>query len=473
VLERHFAQRVSRNASLQALLHRAFPEGLQTPVSKRTLFTVLRIEEQTLELRAWALLDGNDDGWVTLEELLTALARAAAGQPLRVRQRGAQPAALPAPCDWETAPGALRAQAAFAFALYDLNDNGRLSCDEVCTLCVEVLGCNMRSVDTTLRAVGAVHNGFVTLDGFVAIAQHASNFLYPAFRLQSKLSKHGADAREALTALRELFAAQGSAPSPYKGHRKQSVGYDFGEEGANDGAPSSQQQQQQQQHSGRDCNAGAHHSVDGLPSRSFDDLVRAEEQAMMRHGGHRGGVEAERWEEPAPCSEAVIGAFRAARLGRMGEVEGFLSRGEVAVDAVHEPHRATLLHVAAAHGHRAMCRRLLALGAPLQARDGLGRSAAEVALAYRHWDTATALQATGVSVSPHAELHALRERLAWAQQRRAEQEEQAAGAAEQVEEWDQESPHKPDWMRTGAEVETEAAWQQEETVFRSRTRRHL
>jgi hypothetical protein len=134
-------------------------------------------------------------------------------------------------------------------------------------------------------------------------------------------------------------------------------------------------------------------------------------------------------------------AFRAARLGRTTEVEAAVLREGVPPDAAFEPHRATLLHVAAAHGHRALCRRLLALGAPPRARDALNRTAAEVALAYRHWAAAEALQAAGVPVSPQAAERAADEQRRWrAAQQQADALAYAQAAAQAQAPWPHQQP---------------------------------
>jgi hypothetical protein len=167
----------------------------------------------------------------------------------------------------------------------------------------------------------------------------------------------------------------------------------------------------------------------------------------------------------------VARAFRAARLGRTEEVEAAIVRDGVSADVAFEPHRATLLHVAAAHGHRALCRRLLALGAPPRARDALGRTAAEVALAYRHWAAAEALQAAGVPVSPTAAAHAAAEQQRWRQQQQqsdAAAYAQAAAAAHSP--WPHQPPPPPGWGAPGVPQPAMPLepWQQSPAPPRSR-----
>jgi hypothetical protein len=229
---------------------------------------------------------------------------------------------------------------------------------------------------------------------------HAPNFVYPAFALQEALATAGRSAAAALAALSAFFetAAGGGAAfvvtaapgggwgpqeeTPVRGYNRNHAG----------GAAASQQQAQ-----AHDWSSPASPST---PQR------RADASAPPL--------------SPDVAADIVSRAFRAARLGRTEEVEAALTRGGVSPAAAFEPHRATLLHVAAAHGHRALCRRLLLLGAPPRARDALGRSAAEVALAYRHWDAAELLRIAGVPVSPAAEAHAADDAARW----RAQQAEQ-------------------------------------------------
>jgi hypothetical protein len=147
-------------------------------------------------------------------------------------------------------------------------------------------------------------------------------------------------------------------------------------------------------------------------------------------------------------------AFRAARLGRTEEVEAAVLREGVPPDAAFEPHRATLLHVAAAHGHKALCRRLLALGAPPRARDALNRTAAEVALAYRHWAAAEALQAAGVPVSPQAAERAADEQRRWrAQQQQADALAYAQAAAQAQAPWPHQQPQQQQQACAGAPMQ--------------------
>ncbi len=371
---------------------------------------------------------------VSLEDVLHALARAAAGQPLRSRRApgaphvGAPPPPLP-PAAWhERAPGEggvtqLRADFAFelcasvlcalssAFAFsrfsfilasrsYDLNGDGSISAEEVAELVQRSLAGNARSVNSTLRAIGAVQHGRLSAVTFGLMCSHAPNFVYPAFALQEELVGAGRSAGEALHALHAFWDD---------------------DDGAAYSACSSGSAQHGAQH-------GAQHAAPRARARS--------------PGG--GAASA------PPLSEGVAAdltarAFRAARLGRTADVEAALLHGGVSVGAAFEPHRATLLHVAAAHGHRQLCRRLLLLGAPPRARDALGRTAAEVALAYRHWPCAEQLQAAGVPASPAAQAHAAAEAQAWAERDNgdARDESDAEYEADEQEEWRAEAASAP------------------------------
>jgi hypothetical protein len=252
---------------------------------------------------------------------------------------------------------------------YDLNGDGSINAEEVTQLVTRTLAGNARAVHTTLRAVGATRRGKLRRTSFAEMCAHAPNFVYPAYALQEQLLRGGVGAAAALEALRSLFEGQ---VSPARSDRPA---------GRND-SPSPQR-----------MHAAPPASPPSAPPLS-----------------------------PELRDTLVARAFRAARMGRTADVEAALASGAFTADVAFEPHRATLLHVAAAHGHRGLCRRLLALGAPPRARDALGRSAAEVALAYRHWAVADALRAAGVPVSQQAAADAAAEAAEWEAQRRWEEQ---------------------------------------------------
>ncbi len=409
------------------------------------------MEENTLDSRMWSLLDVDDDGWVSLEDVLVCFSRAASGDTLRPNITA--PAPLRPPCVWENEHDALSRQAAFAFQLYDLNNNGRLSAEEVCTLVTEVIGGNARAVDSTLRAIGAVRAGYVDLQSFQLMALHASNFLYPAFRLQQKLSQLGQGATETIRVLRGFFdaplAEQGRNRQAHAGRVKHPP-FDFGHEEGDPAVPARGR--------GHAHAHAAHPAADwGEPDPlQPDSNTQPRRRASPPRPPHASGMEQNCAQPLSPTPEVVAAAFRAVRLGRCAEVEQLIASGELRIDIAFEPHAATLLHVAAAHGHRSLCRRLLVLGAAPRARDALGRTAAEVALAYRHWDVAAALKAAGVPVSAEVEVHALRERAQWSAQQRAltpprgaQRDDGDDGAAE----WDVgEPPAQREWHQVTGNV---------------------
>ena len=114
-------------------------------------------------------------------------------------------------------------------------------------------------------------------------------------------------------------------------------------------------------------------------------------------------------------------AHRAARLGRAADVAESISSGKVHVDARNHADQ-TLLAVAAANGHKAVCRKLIALGADLDARDARGNTPAAAAAAYNHVELCSWLERKRVYLSgladvdgrelahsrslPHAHMHA-------------------------------------------------------------------
>lgn len=471
-----------RDKSLQQLLLRVFVSGLATPVSKQSLFRVLRLEEDFLENRMFALLDTSHDGFISLEEVLVALARAAAGSTLRktMRMHAGADENLPGPADWEDSTDAVSSQAAFAFQLYDLDGNGELTAREVSVLVSDTMGGNIRAVDANIRAIGAVRNEAVDLNGFNLMAMHASNFLFPAFRLQQRLAQYGKGASASLAALRQFFAQNGlhgdgdgnghggyrqnvapppsrppAMPSPAKRTpaRKPRKEFDFGiEKPAEEQQaqarhvreemprpPPPQPQQQQQAAAKRRPPRNVEDNNQWAPAvnrraAAFEGESIAEQQRALQP--HNDG----RWQAQQPPQapprqetysssddDIVAAAFRAVRLGRAADLEACLNTGYLPIDIVFQPHGATLLHVAAAHGHRSLCKRLLSWGAPRDAVDMLGRTAAEVALAYRHWEVAATLRAAGVPLSPEAEMQSLRERAQWNAQQMVDAEWERGG----------------------------------------------
>ena len=355
---------------------------------------------------------------------------------------------------------------------YDLDGNGSLAAEEVVQLVTRTMGGNARTVNSTLRAIGVLRDGQTStlrrLE-FVLMCEKAPNFMYPAFALQEALVRNGGGAGEALEALRAVLPVRRNSQVLANGaklvrrlsnsmiqtvaRRRSSVTFNFGEEASSPPAPAASPP----------ARVG--------PARPARSAMRgAREASRSRSNSPRAGGGPATSPSPfTPGSAAGLGlgagvaspasssgeglearAFRAARLGRADEVEAAILRGGVSADVAFEPHRATLLHVAAAHGHRALCRRLLGLGAPPRARDALGRTAAEVALAYRHWATAEALQAAGVPVSPTAAAHATAEQQRWRQQQQqsdAAAYAQAAAAAHSP--WPHQPPPPPGWGAAG------------------------
>jgi hypothetical protein len=280
---------------------------------------------------------------------------------------------------------------------------------------------NARAVHSTLRAIGAVQGGRVRRASFTLMCTHAPNFVYPAFALQEALATTGRYAAAALAALQTFFETTAGGGAAFVVNNAPGGGWGPQDETPavqgykrSGGSAASQQQQQQQQ---REWGSPA---TPATPQRRSDHSSgRGGSPTPPPGWGHAAAASAPPL-SPDVAADLVSRAFRAARLGRTEEVEAAVTRGGVSPSAAFEPHRATLLHVAAAHGHRALCRRLLLLGAPPRARDALGRSAAEVALAYRHWEAAELLRNAGVPVSPAADAHAAADAARW----RAQQAEQ-------------------------------------------------
>ncbi len=284
---------------------------------------------------------------------------------------------------------------------------------------------NARTVHSTLRAIGADDQGWLTARGFTLMCTHAPNFMYPAFALQASLVKRGRHAAAALRAL-QVVLLDLHLDAPVARADWEGVG-----------------------------------DTPRTPRGGWED----EDEERPSHAG----ASPPPWQpaaasapplSPAVGAELLARAFRAARLGRTADVEAAITGGGVSPAAAFEPHHATLLHVAAAHGHRALCRRLLLLGAPPRARDALGRSAAEVALAYRHWDTAEQLRAAGVPVSPAADVHAAAEAAAWAASMQREDGRQmvAQEAGSDDEAWRSEQagpPSAPAWAGSGGDADYE------------------
>ncbi len=461
----------------------AFPGGLRESVPKEVLFGALRLEVGVLEDRLYTMLERarplpahgalgpahapwpvqDCTGVVSLEDVLRALACAAAGETLRVTKRVRRanseflpPMPLPASV-WEMHDDVTRSdtlRANFAFDLYDLDGNNSLAADEVTQLVVRTMAGNARAVHSTLRAIGVLRDGLTTKlrrPEFTLMVEKAPNFMYPAFALQEALVRNGGGAADALEAMRRMMGVprrNSSVVDVLSGggevlkrlsdrirtsftavRRRSSVTFNFGAEAA---APTP---------------SPGPRAGPGRPARS---ALRGAREASRTPSPTRSSAATSSSPASAPplspeLRDALLArAFRAARLGRTEEVEAAVLREGVPPDAAFEPHRATLLHVAAAHGHRALCRRLLALGAPPRARDALNRTAAEVALAYRHWAAAEALQAAGVPVSPQAAERAADEQRRWrAAQQQADALAYAQAAAQAQAPWPHQHHQQP------------------------------
>jgi hypothetical protein len=175
----------------------ALPSGLDTPLSKTSFCQALRLEDTVVLARLWGLLDTNEDGFPSVGEVLASLARVAAGQPLRGKH-------IPSAMDWKALPSARDIQLAFAFALYDLDDSGSISLDEVEALMFEQ-GANRAAVKTTIRAVLGGSHRAIDFQAFKAIADRSSNYLFPAWQLQEVLAEKGRLASLAYHTLHAFF----------------------------------------------------------------------------------------------------------------------------------------------------------------------------------------------------------------------------------------------------------------------------
>ena len=211
VLQPHFAERLRGSNGLRQRVLAALPQGLATAISRRALFSTLRLEEdRLLNAHFYRLLDMNGDGFVTLQELLAQLAQVASGRPPLYGSAKRLP--TPGPRDWEQRADALQLQAAFAFRLLDLDDDGRITELELRDLAHNSQGPSTK-VGLAMRAIGGGetghHAGGVTFERFMEFTGSSPNTLFPAFCLQQLLSKRGLGAAASLAALRELFGERG------------------------------------------------------------------------------------------------------------------------------------------------------------------------------------------------------------------------------------------------------------------------
>lgn len=101
--------------------------------------------------------------------------------------------------------------------------------------------------------------------------------------------------------------------------------------------------------------------------------------------------------ELAREAELVTAAVRACRLNRPADLETLVDERGLDVDARDETAGGqTLLMIAAANGNKAVCKRLLLLGASPTRRDHHGRTAIDIAKKYRHYALVDYLRSHGV-----------------------------------------------------------------------------
>jgi len=149
---------------------------------------------------------------VSLRELLSQLARCAAGLALRTGGHpGGEP---PSPRDWMNRGDAAQLQAAFAFRLFDLDDNGVVTAAELRELVTELYGSSSHA-KMTINALGA-KDGAVDLQSFQAMAANAPNFMFGSYLLQKTLSEKGREAKAVL----EVLDARSLPRTPIQGQRK-------------------------------------------------------------------------------------------------------------------------------------------------------------------------------------------------------------------------------------------------------------
>jgi len=95
--------------------------------------------------------------------------------------------------------------------------------------------------------------------------------------------------------------------------------------------------------------------------------------------------------------ELATAAFRACKLNRPDDLERMVDERGLNVDARDETAAGqTLLMIAAANGNKAVCKRLLLLGASPRKRDHQGRTAVDIAAKYNHFALAEYLHSHGV-----------------------------------------------------------------------------
>ena len=221
--------------------------GPRGHVTHEAILATLRVEESILTSRFYTLLGGRERNAggsggeplgspnrrtparrATLEELLHTLANLKARIPIRTRAVAVSRARTMS--DQE-------ARLEFAFALYDLDGNGRVSREEVADIVERSMAGNEKKVATTVRvALGCDRavdergngdgDGVIDFVEFRRVAEKLPGFLYPSFSLYEILMEH---APHAATALALLHSA------PTTGHNTSAAGTGVVAEGGRGG----------------------------------------------------------------------------------------------------------------------------------------------------------------------------------------------------------------------------------------------
>ena len=384
----------------------------------------MRVEASILTARLYALLGPRH----TLEEFLNALANVAA----RVRVRTPPHAVSGA----RTLTDA-EARLDFAFALYDLDGDGVVSRAEIAEIVDGTLRGNAKKVASVLRAAlgepGDEHYAAsLSFAEFKRAAERAPGFLYPAFSAFEILREHAAHAAATLARLKDADEARRTSVATATGRPDRATESSTAASTGGGGArppkePPGREEALElfralSERQLRDYLAGMGMDL-GLDLMSKAELVdlaaagalssgalpdpsaiaRPRDRAVRsprRGGGAAPGADAGGGDRRQPRTNASLSpveeAHRAARMGRADELEAIIVSGGISVDARDRSGAGfTPLMRAAVDGHKSACKRLLGMGADARATDAEGRTALDLALAYKHAALADYLRVRG------------------------------------------------------------------------------
>lgn len=369
-------------------------------------------------VRFYLLLDTDRSGAADLEEVLVGLTRCAAGMAYRDAPFRTY---APEPRAWETGEEAWSCRTDFLFHLYDVDANGWLTPAEVADMVAEY-ECPVRKAralhDAQLRSaldIALGPRGRMDPAAFAVVASALPYLIDPSEEVQLALSAFGRQIGAALRALGDLFGCAGVydiVPVEEELFVLRGVYVsEMGQRGGSLRLRSSPRSTSRRfgaaaaMPRGESCNDVSSLSQSESSPSHLAAAAAAPPSADLRAGTPDSLMSADAAPLRAPLTQAEAEAFELARKGDADSVENLLLFGALSASCI-SPDGDTLLlallrspwaaEQAAAQAGAAggggggeealegdplaqLVHRLLGCGVPAAARDGVGRTAAELA----------------------------------------------------------------------------------------------